>query len=68
MDLVEVLDAIVNRLIGREGAIVLLCIVLYFLWRLYRESQKDLKASDARVDALTTAVQELTAEVRARRR
>lgn len=59
------LDAILSRLIGQTGAFVALLIVVYFLWRLYRESQKDLKASDARVDSLTDAVRELTSEIRA---
>ena len=66
MDLVEILDAILSRIVGQTGAFVALLIVVYFLWRLYRESQKDLKTSDARVDALTEAVRELTAEIRAR--
>jgi len=68
MDLVELLDAILSRLIGQTGAFVALLIVVYFLWRLYRESQKDLKASDTRVDSLTDAVRELTAEIRAKAR
>jgi hypothetical protein len=68
MDLVELLDAILARIVGQTGAFVALIIVVYFLWRLYRESQKDLRSSDSRVDALTDAVRELTAEVRAKRR
>lgn len=68
MDLVELLDAILSRIVGQTGAFVSLLIVVFFLWRLYRESQKDLRVSDNRVDALTDAVRELTAEVRAKRR
>lgn len=68
MDLIEVLDAILARIVGQTGAFVALLVVIYFLWRLYRESQKDLLASDSRVDRLTDAVKELTAEVRESRR
>lgn len=66
MDLIELLDAVLARIVGQTGAFVALLIVVYFLWRLYREGQKDLRASDSRVDALTLAVRELTTEVRDR--
>ena len=66
-DLIGLLDALLSRLIGQTGAFVALLIIVYFLWRLYRESQRDLKLSDARVDQLTDAVKELTAEIRARK-
>ena len=63
-DLISVLDAIVSRIVGPWGAFFLLCIVLYFVWRLFREAQRDLHTSDARVDLLTEAVKELTTEIR----
>lgn len=66
--LVSALDAIVERLIGPWGAVVALLMVIYFLWRLFRELQQDLRISDGRVDGLTEAVRELTAELRSRRR
>lgn len=66
-DLIGLLDALLSRLIGQTGAFVALLIIVYFLWRLYRESQRDLKLSDARVDQLTEAVRELTTEIRARK-
>ena len=66
--LIGVLDSLVERLIGPWGAVVALLLVIYFLWRLFREAQRDLRVSDARVDGLTDAVRELTAELRSRRR
>lgn len=68
MELIELLDAVLARVVGQTGAFVALLVVIYFLWRLYRESQKDLHASDSRVDRLTEAVRELTTEVRESRR
>lgn len=65
-DLIGVLDAIVDRVTGSAGAFVLLLIVLYFVWRLFREAQRDLRTSEARVDTLTDAVEALTTELRAR--
>lgn len=67
-DLIGILDAIVSRVVGPWGAVFLLVIVLYFTWRLFREAQRDLRLSEGRVDLLTAAVRELTAEVRAKRR
>lgn len=67
-DVIKVLDALVNRLVGPWGAFFFLLIALYFVWRLFREAQKDLRTSELRVDRLTEAVTELTHEVRAKRR
>lgn len=64
----DLLDAIAARILGPWGAVFALLIVVYFLWRLYREKERDLKASDARVDSLAEAVRDLTTEIRARRR
>jgi hypothetical protein len=65
-DLISILDAIVSRLVGPWGAFFLLCVVTYFVWRLFREAQRERIASESRVDALTEAVRELTIELRSR--
>lgn len=64
-DIIAILDAIVSRFVGPWGAVFLLVVVVYFLWRLFREKERDLRASDERVDRLTEAVRELTIELRA---
>ena len=56
---------LIDGLTGEFGVIILLCVVVYFLWRLFRESQKDIRAADVRVDNLTEAVRELMSEFRA---
>jgi hypothetical protein len=58
-------QAILDGLTGEFGVIVLLCIVVYFLWRLFREKERDVKSADARVDNLTEAVKDLMIEFRA---
>lgn len=58
-------EALLDGLTGEFGVIVALCIVIYFLWRLFREKEKDVKAADQRVDKLTEAVKELMDEFRA---
>jgi hypothetical protein len=68
MDLLALLDSIVERLTGPWGVVVLLVICLYFVWRLFRETQRALAASDLRVDSLTEAVRDLTTEIRERKR
>lgn len=68
IDLIGILDAIVGRITGSAGGFVMLVIAVYFVWRLFREAQKDLHTSEARVDRLTEAVEGLTDELRAKRR
>lgn len=49
--------SIVTGLTGPYGVIFAQSIVIYFLWRLFRES-------DRRLDGLTEAVRDLTTELR----
>ena len=48
---------ILTGLIGPAGVVVAESVVIFFLWRLFREEQRESRA-------LTSAVRELTAEVR----
>ena len=64
----DLLDAVAARVLGPWGAVMLLLVMVYFLWRLFREKERDLKDSDKRVDSLTEAVRELTREIRQRAR
>lgn len=67
LDVLALLDALVARFVGPWGVFFILIIVVYFMWRLFRESQRDVRTSESRVDKLTDAVRELTAELRAKR-
>lgn len=49
--------SILAGLMGPYGVIVALAVVIYFLWRLFREEQRESRS-------LTQAVRDLTAEVR----
>ena len=50
---------------GPGGAIAVLCAVIFFLWRLFREAESDSKAHLELVSGLAKAVENLTIEVRA---
>lgn len=60
----EWVPAILDGLTGEFGVIVAQGLIIFFLWRLFRESQKERLASEARVDGLTAAVTGLTQELR----
>jgi hypothetical protein len=49
--------SILAGLLGPTGVVVLESVVIYFLWRLFREEQRESRA-------LTDVVRELTVEVR----
>lgn len=49
--------SILAGLLGPYGVVVLLAVVVYFVWRLFREEQRESRS-------LTQAVRDLTTEVR----
>lgn len=53
---------------GPLGAIVLLCVAIYFLWRLFREADKRADEALTTVTELTSAVKAVTTESRTWRR
>ena len=59
---------ILEGLTSEFGVIIAMGAVIFFLWRLYREEQRDRKSSDERMDNFAVAITGLTEELRARRR
>lgn len=57
--------SIVDAIMGPGGAIVTLCLVIYFLWKLYREEQSENRANFHTVGLQSKAIEALTAELRA---
>ena len=53
---------LLSLILGPLGAIVLLCVAVFFLWRLFREASAEAKAAQANVTSLTQAIKELTTE------
>lgn len=56
---------LLDLILGPGGAIVTLCVVIFFLWRLLRESMREADRLLGTVTDLTTSVKDLTQEVRA---
>lgn len=52
-------------IVGPVGAIVVLCVIIFFLWRLFREEQARNRKSIDTVALLTQTIKDLTVEVRA---
>jgi hypothetical protein len=52
---------VLNLVLGPLGAVVVLCLVIYFLWKLYREATAEAKKAQDNVSALTTGLNQLTA-------
>ena len=57
-------DQILQLIIGPMGAIVVLCAAIYFLWKLFREEQKENRANFATVTTMSQAMKDLTAELK----
>lgn len=52
-------------IIGPWGAVFVLCLVIYFLWKLFREEQRENRANFGTVSLQSQAINDLTIEVRA---
>lgn len=57
-------DTILALIVGPVGAFVMLCLALYFVWRLFREAQHENKANMATVAVLTEVLKDLKDELR----
>jgi len=60
-------DQLLPLLIGPYGALILAVVVMWFLYRLYREERQDGREDRAAVLKMTGVVEELVREVRALR-
>lgn len=58
-------DALFAQIIGPWGAVFVLCLVIYFLWKLFREEQRENRANFSTVSLQSNAINDLTIEVRA---
>lgn len=56
---------LLNLITGPLGAIVVLCVIVFFLWRLFREEQSRNRKNIDTVAVLTQTIKDLTTEVRA---
>lgn len=56
---------LLSLIMGPLGAIVVLCVIVYFLWRLFREEQARNRKNVDTVATLTQTIKDLTTEVRA---
>ena len=60
-------NEVFSAIIGPWGAVFVLCMVIYFLWKLFREEQAENRAWASTISILSTAVSEQVVEVRAAR-
>lgn len=60
-------DQLLPLLIGPYGALVLALVVMFFLYRLYREERQDGREDRQGLLKMTGVIEELTREVRALR-
>lgn len=56
---------LLELIFGPFGAIVVLCVVIYFLWKLFREEQAENRENFDTVHLQSKAIEALTAELRA---
>lgn len=56
---------ILQLIVGPVGAIVLLCVIIWFLWKLFREEQVDNRKNLDTLSVLGQSVKDLTTEVKA---
>ena len=57
--------SLLDSILGPGGAVVVLCTIIFFLWRLFREATAEARSNLALVSDLTHSVKDLTTEVRA---
>lgn len=57
-------DQLLQLVVGPLGAIVAVCVALYFLWKLFREEQKENRGNAKVVATLTDTIRDLTEELK----
>lgn len=60
-------NLILDQVLGPLGAVVSLCVAVFFLWRLFREEQKENRDNFKTVGILSDAIIELGLELKAYR-
>lgn len=59
---------ILSLVVGPLGALVVLCVIIYFLWKLFREEQNENRKNMGVVSTLSLTVKDLTTELSAYRK
>lgn len=59
-------EKIFGQITGPLGAIFVLCVVIYFLWKLYREEQEENRKNFDTVRTVLDTLKEIAAEMRGR--
>ena len=57
-------DQLLQLVVGPLGAIVVLCVAIYFLWKLFREEQRENRKNFETVTTLSEATKDLTSELK----
>jgi hypothetical protein len=55
---------IISLIVGPFGAIVVLCVTIFFLWKLYREEQAENRSNFKTVATLTEVIRDQTTELK----
>jgi len=55
---------LLQLVIGPVGAVVVMALMVYFLWKLFREEQEDNRANKTVIATLATTIGDLTTELR----
>lgn len=63
-DIPEPWGTLLELIVGPVGAFVVMAVIIYFLWRLFREEQKENRASMKAVETLATTVSDLKDELK----
>lgn len=63
-DIPEPWGTILELVVGPVGAFVVMALIIYFLWRLFREEQKENRASMKAVETLAQTVADLKDELK----
>lgn len=58
-------DVILGLIVGPVGAFVAMGVIVYFLWKLFREEQKENRENFATVSLQSQAIEKLTSELAA---
>lgn len=58
--LAEPFGSLVNLILGPFGALIVVCVGIYFLWKLYREATTEARKAQDHVTELTAAINKLT--------
>ena len=63
-DIPEPWGTLLELVVGPVGAFVVMAVMIYFLWRLFREEQRENRASMKAVELLAATVSDLKDELK----